>query len=73
YGYRWRQEQLGLQRTRDALNRRDVSLSKRREALQTLDEAIATLRDQHAHLRENLSGRHREGGELRQRLEEVQR
>jgi chromosome segregation protein len=73
YGYRWREEQLGLQRTRDALNRRDTSLAKRRQALQELDEGVAGLRDQHAHLRQRLSGWHRERGELRQRLEAVQR
>ena len=73
YGYRWREEQLGLQRTQDALNRREASLSKRRQALQDLDEAVGTLRDQHAHLREQLGGWHRERGELRQSLEAVQR
>ncbi|MCL7452240.1 MAG: chromosome segregation protein SMC [Anaerolineae bacterium] len=73
YGYRWREEQLGLQRTQDALNRREVSLAKRRQALETLDDAVATLRDQHAHLRKQLGDWHRERAELRQRLEGVQR
>ncbi|MFN2290262.1 MAG: chromosome segregation protein SMC [Anaerolineae bacterium] len=73
YGYRWREEQLGLERTRDALNRREASLAKRRQALEDLDEAVGTLRDQHAYQRKQLSGWHRERGELRQSLEGVQR
>jgi chromosome segregation protein len=73
YGYRWHEEQWNLQRTRDALNRRETSLSRRREGLNDLDAQMAALRARHAQRREDLAGWRREGSDLQRRLEEVQR
>ncbi|MEJ2210425.1 MAG: chromosome segregation protein SMC, partial [Anaerolineae bacterium] len=73
YGYRWHEEQLSLERTRDALNRREASLARRRQALEALDGRMVYLRADHARRREQLGGWRQEAGDLRRRLEEVQR
>ena len=73
YGYRWHEERLNLERTRDALNRREASLSRRREALEALEAQMAELRAGYAQRREQLSGWRREGADLQRRLDEVQR
>ncbi len=73
YGYRWHEEQWNLQRTRDALGRRETSLARRREGLEALDVQMAALRARHAQRREELAGWRREGSDLQRRLEEVQR
>jgi chromosome segregation protein len=73
YGYRWRQEQVTLRRTRDALNRREQSLSRRRQALDDLDDKVARLRARQAQLREQLGQWHNESAGLHRSMEEVQR
>jgi chromosome segregation protein len=73
YGYRWREEQLNLLRSNDALARRRASLDCCRGALDALDEEISALRDRQAQLRERLGGWHRESGNLHRQMEAVQR
>jgi chromosome segregation protein len=73
YGYRWRQEQRTLHRTRDAVARREEALARRREALDDLDRQETALRARQSQLREQLSGWHRESGELHRQMEVVQR
>lgn len=73
YGYRWREEQITLQRTRDALNRRELSLSRRRQALDELDDKVARLRSAQSQVREKLGQWHRESAGLHRNMEEVQR
>jgi len=73
YGYRWREEQIALQRTRDALNRRELSLSRRRQALDDLDDQVARLRSAQGQVREKLGQWHRESAGLHRNMEEVQR
>jgi len=73
YGYRWRQAQLQLQRSRDALARREAGVAQYRRALEELDERAAALRDRRNRLREQLTERRRESDRLYRRLEAVQR
>jgi chromosome segregation protein len=73
YGFRWRQEQRNLSRSRDALDRREATVARRRQALEHLDEQVATLRARQSQLREQLGAWHRESGELHRQMEEVQR
>ncbi len=73
YGFRWHQEQLDLQRARDAMARREVGLARQREALDALDEQMAALRARQSRLRGQLGGWHRESSDLHRQMEEVQR
>jgi chromosome segregation protein len=73
YGFRWRQEQRNLSRSRDALSRREAALARSRQALEDLDEQVAVLRARQSQLREQLGAWHRESGELHRQMEEVQR
>ncbi len=73
YGYRWREEQRNLRRTRDALNRRQAALDRRQEALEDLGRQMAALRVRQSQLREQLGGWHRQSSDLHRRMEEVQR
>ncbi len=73
YGFRWRQEQRNLSRTRDALDRRQDAVARSRQAMEDLDEQVAVLRARQSQLREQLGAWHRESGELHRQMEEVQR
>ncbi len=73
YGFRWREEQRSLRRTRDAQGRREDSVARRREALEALDQRILDLRARQAQLREQLSAWREESGQLYRQMEEVQR
>ncbi|MGD8397971.1 MAG: AAA family ATPase, partial [Anaerolineae bacterium] len=73
YGYRWRQEQRQLNRTRDSLSRREESLKHRRQALTTIQEEMSSLRARQGQLREELGDWHRESSDLHRRMEAVQR
>ncbi|HSJ59417.1 MAG TPA: chromosome segregation protein SMC [Anaerolineae bacterium] len=73
YGYRWRQEQVNLQRTRDSLARREEAVDRRRQALDHLDERAMDLRSQQAGQRKQLGEWHKESGALHRRMEAVQR
>ncbi|MBN1658779.1 MAG: chromosome segregation protein SMC [Anaerolineae bacterium] len=73
YGYRWRQEQVSLQRTRDSLARREEAVDRRRQILEGLDDRAAALRGQQAELRRRLGEWHKESGALHRRMEVVQR
>jgi chromosome segregation protein len=73
YGFRWRQEQRNLRRTRDALDRREAFVTRSRQALEDLDQQVAVLRARQSQLREQLGAWHRESGELHSQMEEVQR
>ena len=73
YGFRWRDEQRRLLRSRDALNRREGRVNRRREALENLDQRVADLRTRQAHLREQLSAWRQESNGLHRQMEDVQR
>jgi chromosome segregation protein len=73
YGFRWRDEQRSLRRTRDALNRREDRVTRRREALEALDQRIMDLRTRQAQLREQLAAWRQESGRLHRQMEDVQR
>ena len=73
YGFRWRDEQRGLLRARDALNRREGRVDRRREALDTLEQRIMDLRTRQVQLREQLAGWREESRGLQRQMEEVQR
>lgn len=73
YGFRWRDEQQRLLRTRDALKRREDRVTRRREALETLDQRIMDLRTRQAQLREHLAAWRQESGGLYRQMEDVQR
>ena len=73
YGFRWRQEQQNLSRTRDALSRREARVDRGRQDLENLDQRVANLRARQAQLRERLGAWHRESSELHSQMEEVQR
>ena len=73
YGFRWRDEQRNLRRTRDALSRRKDRVSRQREALDALDGRVAELRTRQAQLREHLAAWRKESGQLHRQMEEVQR
>ncbi len=73
YGFRWRQAQQNLRRSRDALSRRETVVTRSRQALEDLDEQVAVLRARQSQLREQLGAWHRESGELHRQMEEVQR
>jgi chromosome segregation protein len=73
YGFRWRDEQRNLRRTRDALNRRQDRVMRQREALAALDQRVAELRTRQAQLREQLAAWRQESGQLHGQMEEVQR
>ena len=73
YGYRWRQAQLQLHRSRDALARRETSVAQRRQALEELDARAAALRARQARLREQLGDWHRQSAQLHREMEAVQR
>ena len=73
YGFRWRDEQRRLHRTRDALRRREGRVDRRREALETLDQRVMDLRTRQAQVREQLAAWRQESGGLYRQMEEVQR
>jgi chromosome segregation protein len=73
YGFRWRQEQLNLQRTRDAMVRREASRTRRRDAVDALEQQVIALRTRQSQLREQLGAWHRESSKLQRQMEEVQR
>jgi chromosome segregation protein len=73
YGFRWRQAQQNLRRSRDALSRRETVVDHARQALDDLDEQVEVLRARQSQLREQLGAWHRESGELHRQMEEVQR
>ncbi len=73
YGFRWRDEQRRLVRTRDSLNRREGRVNRRREALESLDQRIMDLRTRQAQLREQLGAWRKESSGLYRQMEDVQR
>jgi chromosome segregation protein len=73
YGFRWRDEQQRLRRSRDALNRRKERVTRRREALEILDQRIMDLRMRQSQLREQLAAWRQESGRLHRQMEDVQR
>jgi chromosome segregation protein len=73
YGFRWRDEQRSLRRTRDSLSRRQDRVMRQREALAALDQRIVELRTKQSQLREELAGWRQETGQLHRQMEEVQR
>jgi chromosome segregation protein len=73
YGFRWRQEQQNLSRTRDALSRRGTRVDRSRQDLEDLDRRVAGLRAHQAQLRDRLGAWHRENAELHRQMEGVQR
>ncbi|HSR33567.1 MAG TPA: AAA family ATPase, partial [Anaerolineae bacterium] len=73
YGFRWRQEQRNLRRTRDALGRRELRVDRARQDLDALDEQVTDLRARQAQLREQLGAWRRERDKLYRQMEQVQR
>lgn len=73
YGFRWHEEQLNLQRARDAVARRQDRLDRFREGLLALDQQAGAFRARQSQLRAHLGGWHRESSELHGHMEELQR
>ncbi len=73
YGYRWREEQRNLRRTRDGLNRRRDRVTRQQEALDDLDGRIADLRMRQAQVREQLAAWRQESSQLQRQMDGVQR